>query len=84
MHESDRPDRRERELTVECVLAVVDVQVVGLSVEHEAALGDPVGHTPDQRPEVRRTVLFEQRVQNTAVLNEHWRKRNACTACSRV
>ena len=72
---------------MECVLAVVDVQVVGLPVEHEAALGDPVGHTADQRPEVRRTVLFEQTegAEHSRVeLNEHWRKRNADTACSRV
>ena len=44
---------------MECVLAVVDVQAVGFAVEHEAALGDSVGHAADQRPEVRRTVLFE-------------------------
>ena len=46
---------------MECVLAVVDVEAVGFAVEHEAALGDSVGHAADQRPEVRRTVLFEHR-----------------------
>ena len=60
MHESDRPEN-DGERTVECVLAVVDVQAVGFAVEHEAALGDSVGHAADQRPEVRRAVLFEHR-----------------------
>lgn len=58
MHESDPTTRAH---TMERVLAVVDVEVVGFAVENEAALGDPVGHTADQRTEVRRTVLFEQR-----------------------
>jgi hypothetical protein len=46
--------------TVHCVLAVVDEEMVGFSLEHEAALGDPVRYTPDQSSEIGSTVLFVQ------------------------
>jgi hypothetical protein len=43
---------------VHCVLAVVDVEMVGFSVEHKLALGDPVRYPPHQSSEVGSAVLF--------------------------
>jgi hypothetical protein len=43
--------------TVKRVVAVVGVQPVGLPVQREPGAGDPVGHAPDQAPEVGGAVL---------------------------
>lgn len=39
------------------VVAVVLEKMVSLSVEHEARVGDPVGHSSDKRSEVAFTTL---------------------------
>lgn len=44
-------------VTVERVVAVVAEQLVGLPVQREPRVGDPVGYAADQSSEVGRPVL---------------------------
>jgi hypothetical protein len=50
---------------VECVLAIVAIQMVDFSVEHEARISYPVGYASDERSKICRAILISK-VQTTS------------------
>ena len=49
---------------MECVLAIVAIQMVDFSVEHKSRISNPVGYASDERSKISRAILIS-RIQTT-------------------